>query len=503
MKRRSAIVLGALFLAGVAVALLPPSTKFDPAPLFSNMAASIAAPAPGPLHRPGSLVLRNVRIVGEQTDAPTCIRIDAGRITRIGVDAGVGAKELPELDGGGRYLVPGLIDAHVHLSMAPGSILRGDDAATCARLRAWHMRAYLASGVTSVLDAAVDDRISLDIAAHLQAGHPGPRYFTLGPPLAARGGYVAALFPPGIDEPGGVGPHLDRLVAMHADGVKVPLERGMLFDIWNIHSPKILDEIRRGAEARHLPIYVHAMNEEMFRLGLTLSPHAFMHRPETISDVTLQALVAAHPFVVSTAAVFDVERTLLDPTSWGTPHDHLTIPPIERATLNDPDAQHRFIVSMIEVLAPFVPGRFRDLFASIALSSLLRKSGASYLARNNAIASRSLLRMHHAGVPIVLGSDAGNWPLFPYYFHGPTTWREVAVLERAGFTPAEVLQAATRNAARMLGVENELGSVAVGKRADLLLLSADPRSGLADALPTLQTVILDGIAHTPEQWMHL
>ena len=83
MKRRSAIVFGVLFLAGVAVALLPPSTKFDPAPLFSNMAASVEMPAPGPLHRPGSLVLRNVRIVGEQTDAPTSIRIDAVRLVAI------------------------------------------------------------------------------------------------------------------------------------------------------------------------------------------------------------------------------------------------------------------------------------------------------------------------------------------------------------------------------------------------------------------------------------
>jgi imidazolonepropionase-like amidohydrolase len=290
---------------------------------------------------------------------------------------------------------------------------------------------------------------------------------------------------------------------MHADGVKVELERGMVFPVWKVLSEDLLNEIRRGADARHLPIYVHAMNDEMYRQGLRRAPRAFVHRPETISDSTLQALVASRSFVVSTAAVFDIERLLFDQSLLDTPLAALTIPPIERATLHDPEAQHRFLVSLIDVLAPLVPGRFRDLFAAISLTSFGRKTALAYLAKNQATTGRTLLRMHRAGVPIVLGSDAGNWPLFPYYFHGLTTWREIAALERAGFTPAEIVQATTRQAARMLGADNELGSIEIGKRADLLLFDSDPLSGFSKALPTLHTVILDGIAHTPQEWMQL
>lgn len=499
MKRRWLLYVGLLSLL-VIPALIPPSTTYDPTQLVAGLVASATPATKGPLQRPGSLEIKNVRLAG--TEALTSIRIENGRITRIGGEPG---SDLPILDGGGRYVMPGLFDAHVHLSLAPGAALRSDDAKTSEALRTWHLRAYVASGVTSILDPAVDDTVAKDVRGKLAQGHVGPRYFALGPPVAARGGYIDDLFPPGYSDAqqDGVASHMDRLVAMAADGVKVPLEPGMLAPIWNVHSPQMLATIRREAEKRKLPIYVHAINDAMYQLGLPLAPHTFVHPPETISDGTLQRLIDSHAYVMSTLSVYDVQRFLLTPDEFSDPQGQLTIPPVEMETLRNPAMQRRYLVDMIGENMPFVKGRYRDLFGIVSATKRGQNMMISALGPRLSATAKTVVKLHRAGVPIVMGSDSGNWPVFPFFFHGPTTWREIRLLERAGLSPEETLRAATLEPARMLGIENDQGTISVGKRADLLLLDADPLKGLGKALPSLHTVVLNGIAHTKEEWMNL
>jgi imidazolonepropionase-like amidohydrolase len=105
-----------------------------------------------------------------------------------------------------------------------------------------------------------------------------------------------------------------------------------------------------------------------------------------------------------------------------------------------------------------------------------------------------------AGVPLVMGSDSGNWPLFPYYFHGPTSWRELRLLADSGLSPLEVLGAATVNPARMLGLE-DLGTVEVGKVGDLVVVRDDPLVDVEKAMRSLQYTIRAGVARTPDEWM--
>lgn len=109
--------------------------------------------------------------------------------------------------------------------------------------------------------------------------------------------------------------------------------------------------------------------------------------------------------------------------------------------------------------------------------------------------------LKQAGVPLVVGSDSGNWPLFPVFFHGPTTWRELRLLAEAGLEPMEILRAATVNPAQMLGIADQVGTVEVGKVADLIVLKEDPLIDLAKAMHSLQHTIRAGVARTPEAWM--
>jgi imidazolonepropionase-like amidohydrolase len=108
--------------------------------------------------------------------------------------------------------------------------------------------------------------------------------------------------------------------------------------------------------------------------------------------------------------------------------------------------------------------------------------------------------LHRAGVPLVIGSDAGSWPVNPFNFHGPTTIREMELLVRAGLSPGEAVDAATVVPAKMLGLESEIGAVEVGRSADLVILAHDPRQDIL-ALVDVRYTVKSGVAKTPEEWL--
>ena len=100
-----------------------------------------------------------------------------------------------------------------------------------------------------------------------------------------------------------------------------------------------------------------------------------------------------------------------------------------------------------------------------------------------------------------MGTDAPSpWPAAIYHFHGPQTLREIVLLGEAGLTPMAAIMAATRVPAEMVGLAGEIGTVAVGKRADLIVVRDDPLADL-NALRTIAWTVRDGVAHTPEEWM--
>ena len=98
--------------------------------------------------------------------------------------------------------------------------------------------------------------------------------------------------------------------------------------------------------------------------------------------------------------------------------------------------------------------------------------------------TRKFLR---AGVTLVTGSDAGN----PLVIHGPTVQQELALWVQAGIPPSVALTAATHNAARLLRVDNRIGSIEVGHEANLLLVDGDPLSDIS-ATERISLVVYKG-----------
>ena len=87
----------------------------------------------------------------------------------------------------------------------------------------------------------------------------------------------------------------------------------------------------------------------------------------------------------------------------------------------------------------------------------------------------NLKRVHDAGIPVVMGTDAGN----PLTLHGASVYREMEAMAGAGLTPMQVLVASTRAAARAMG-RDDIGTLEPGKLADLVVLDADPLASVAN-----------------------
>jgi imidazolonepropionase-like amidohydrolase len=103
------------------------------------------------------------------------------------------------------------------------------------------------------------------------------------------------------------------------------------------------------------------------------------------------------------------------------------------------------------------------------------------------IAGRNLLKAWRAGVPLVTGSDAGNFLVM----HGPTVQHEIELWVAAGIPVEVALQAATFNAAKLLRAESRIGTVEKGKEATLLIVDGNPLQDVR-ALSSIQTVFLKG-----------
>jgi imidazolonepropionase-like amidohydrolase len=443
------------------------------------------------------LLIRDARLIDGTGSAPRphmSILIRHGIITEIGPD--LSAPAVPALEANGATVLPGLIDAHVHLGVVPGSGQRNDPPDLQRKLRQQHLRSYLACGVTTVLDTGISAETAREIQEWLRAGEPGPRFLTLGPGFTTPGGYLSELGGT-VSSPAEVETHFNLMESVGAIGAKVLIEPGFGPQaVWPIPPPEIRDAIVQGAAKRKLPIYVHANREPEKAIALDMGAHVIVHTgyyDSQPSDAFVKRMVASGAYLMTTFSIMDADLIRFHPERLNDPLLRLTVPAIERTTASDPDAARRLTRAQIRMSSPGMPAFLQDALAWWFLA----ESRVAERLRSSQQAAR---RFADARVPIVVGSDSGNWPIVPYQFHGPTTLREIELLGQAGFTQMEAIESATRVPAMMLGLDREIGTVAIGKHADLVILHDDPLQDLR-ALRTVQWTIKDGVAHSPSQWM--
>ncbi|HEY2387503.1 MAG TPA: amidohydrolase family protein [Candidatus Binatia bacterium] len=427
---------------------------------------------------PPPTVIRAVAIYDGNADRRTSVRdvlLENGRIARIAPPGTIPRRAgMLQIDGANRTLLPGLIDVHGHVGTgtAPPWVNDWPDAKR-------NMQAYLYCGITTVLDPAdlASDAFSRRDAV-ARGEQLGPRIYAAGPMFTAPGGhpvpavrtltpwwlrwYVVPRISRQVANAAEARAAVDALAPMHPDVIKVtvdavPLDAPIL-DADTLRA--IVDEAR----ARGIRTVAHIGTTADALEAADAGVAAWMHGvyKERIPDEAIPRFVAAHIPEVATITVFDSYADLYEQRRETTALERETVPP-------------GILDSLLQRPAGYRPGPEYEAYLPLL--------AATRDARRDNVG-----RLHAAGVTILAGSDTQTG-VFP----GAALHRELAALVSAGLTPAEALRAATGDAARFVAnsPDPDFGTIATGKRADLLLVEGDPTAEIAN-VSRIAAVLLGG-----------
>jgi imidazolonepropionase-like amidohydrolase/Tol biopolymer transport system component len=371
-------------------------------------------------------LIRNVRIIdgngGPATDARD-ILIAGGRIKQITPPGTLSGDGVRVIDAAGRFVIPGLIDLHAHLDRP--DLLPG----------------WIYFGITTVRDQGSSMAPTVAYSDLIAAGIlPGPRIdyggFQFYSDYAFDGEQWRGIEPE--SDPNHIKRAVDLAEAFGAQHIKT-----RTFRRWDINARMITEAHRRGmrvtGHCSHLLPLIAAGMDAKEHIGMCEA------RGDTyMYDDMIQLFRAANIGVVPTLSYLDLAVRLN-----------------EQPGMLNQDAD----------LAPFIPSR--ETFGwMLEMSVEQRKEWREEAQRAREMANK----LSRAGVTIGTGTDI--WQI-PTGIH-----MELEQLVAAGLSPAQAIHAGTAGAARILGAEEDLGTIEVGKWADLVFLEADP---LADIRNTRRT----------------
>lgn len=399
------------------------------------------------------ILIENVTLVdgsGKPPRGEVSVLVGEGRILRVADNAIDPSEGVKRIDGAGKYLIPGLIDTHIHLRGGRAYIQGGKSEKRNARaMGVAALASYLNSGVTSVYDAgnAPDYIMGLrddERAARIAA----PRIFATGGivtyPGSHGGGPGATL----VDDWPEAIPALEEHLSHEPDVVKFTLEeRGWgarpLIPMLPLDLFQTLIEFYNDNGVRTT---VHASSELRAR-------QAIFAGVDTLAHVIIQGPISENFAKLMGAKKIPMSTTL----TIGENYSRLAEQP---EYLDQP--------------------LYRAALSSEEIEELKTKTSQEYNERSwtwwmkimTPIAQENLRQIHGAGGILAAGTDQTI---------GPAVHRELELLADAGIAPLDIITIATRNGAIFLGKDNELGTVEVGKFADLVLLNADPTVDINNA----------------------
>lgn len=343
--------------------------------------------------------------------------------------------ESQKLGGKGYTIMPGLIDGHLHISFGESRTEEENAIYTPVEYRtlkaAWFAKKMLRSGVTSAFDAASTFNIAVSIRNGIEANIvEGPRLAVCGRQITNRQGLEDA-FPSWMAWPPGQAGVLVKSRDEIVEAVRVQIKDGV--DCIKVSGSS-------DAAVSSEPIDGSAFTEEEFRL-VADEAHRLQRRCAVHARTQESTLLAAR-------AGFDyiMHASFIDDEG------------IEACLKNN--------VTIVPTLTPFLNVKETSAGDSVGAS------GTDIFLQEYNAAGENLSRAYKAGVPMVTGSESG-WSWVPY---GEWPGRELQVfVEHLGMTPLQAIASATSVAARMLPKwEADIGVLAPGKLADILLINGDP-----------------------------
>ena len=433
---------------------------------------------------PSNFIIENIQVVDGQGDHGIHdIQVTGTQITAL--DPQDVSEEIQRYDGSGKTVLPGLIDSHVHITMIPGEPFLEQTQQERNERHATDLRSYLAWGITTIVDPGIT---SEDVQL-IRAFYPSPEVQVIGPLLGPKHGYPSVVTKlEGVSTIEEIQEKIDNYKQHNPLGIKLTMENGHYGPIWPLFDEELQKSIEEEIQARNINLYVHAMDKKMTRRALSMKPYALVHASKNGGKKLAREIVAADAYVVSTLSIYGSplllwdENLLLDGAREKTPPKALEI-------MYDQNIHKKTKRAFAEVNFPAFPiwmtsWGFNAFFTKQFLGGVLK----------------NLRIMNKEQVKLILGSDSGGWPMFTHMLHGHTTHLEIDLLEKAGLSPIEIIQASTSRPAKMLGLEDEIGSIQVGLRADLLIVQGNPLEDIQNLHKPIW-VVRNGEIRTANAWM--
>jgi imidazolonepropionase-like amidohydrolase len=374
----------------------------------------------------------------------------------------------------GLWVIPGLVDAHVHFGQTgwvdgrPDALDRRTDfpfERVQADLEAHperFFRSYVCSGVTAVFDVG-GFAWSYGLSARAESDAQAPHVAAAGPLLSTVDHWINL-------------PDAKQILYIGTDSVarsavRANLARGAdAIKVWYLvradaDTVALKAVVRAAAEETHrlgARLIVHATGlweaKDALRAGADVLVHGVMSQP--IDDEFIQLARARNVIYTPTLTVGDGYRQV-------------------RARHFEP----HYPLSCVDSVT----------LAHVRATDTIPGGTADVMDRRLQVGIANLTLVAHAGITIAMGTDAGN----PLTLHGPSVYWEMESMQEAGMSPMEVLVASTRNGARTMGRERDFGTLEAGKMADLVVLGADPLAAIRN-VREVRYVMRAGALSTPQ-----
>ena len=330
------------------------------------------------------------------------------------------------IDGRGLTLLPGLMDCHVHLCLGGDAdvvqTIQQDDPSLTLLKASRHARRTLEAGFTTVRDVGFRDHSIFHLKHAIESGLlPGPRISAAGRAICMPNGHA-------------------RFIGQEAEGADAVVAA--------VH-----EQIRAGAEV-----------VKFIASGGVLTPGTSPDSAQMTPDELAAGMAAARRAGRRVAAHAHSAQGMKNAVRAGA-HS------IEHATLMDEEA-----VALMKAHGTVMVPTLSAL-ATTAGCGLACGVPETAVAKAKAMLTRhksSFKMAHRAGIAIAMGTDAGT----PLNFHGENA-QELERMVALGMTPMDALVASTSTAARLIGIDDQVGAIEAGKLADLVLVRGNPLSRIA------------------------
>ena len=428
--------------------------------VFRRFAVTVAAFGLASGAAADTLLIENVTLIdgtGGAAISGASILVDGDRIRSIQHHSDNVPRATRRIDGRGKYLIPGLMDMHIHLR---GSLELGPEGLSVVNedlasgIRALH--SFIYAGVTAVYDAGNNPDYIFRLRDRERRGELiSPRIFATGGIVTYPGSHGSNEGATLVDSWPEAIPRLDAHILKEPDILKLTLEeRG-----WGSRPMipllplDLMEQIVAYYNDRGIRTTVHASSELRARqaifAGIDTLAHPVIQGP--ITDDFARLMAAKKIPMVTTLTIGEGYSRLAE-------NPDFLDEPLYRATLTRDE---------IQVLKTEKRKEYQE------------RKWTWWMQIMTSIAQENLRKINEAGGVLVAGTDQST---------GPDLHRELELLADAGIPASDIVRIATLNAAVFLGMQRDLGSIEVGKIADMVLLSADPLQDIRNARHVVEVV---------------